>query len=126
MERGRLAKLGLYGMSEFFNGGAGDHPFTNRVEALEEALKPSRVVGQELMLLLLLMPPTNVRVESRTATTAFLVWTHALVTANNIELDRALGDAAFVNIAVLPGGTSSYTDTGLAEKTRYRYRLRLT
>jgi len=108
-----------------FNGGTGLHPFTNRVEALEEAPKPSRLMGEELMLLLLLMPPTDFRVESRTATTAILVWTHTLVTANNIEIDRALGDAAFVNIAVLPGGTTTYTDTGLAEKTRYRYRLRL-
>ncbi len=108
-----------------FNGGAGLHPFTNKVEIPEEAPKPSRVMGQELMLLLLLMPPTDVRVESRTATTVLLVWTHTLATANNIEIDRALGDAAFVNIAVLPGGTTQFTDTGLAEKTRYRYRLRL-
>ena len=112
-------------MSGFFNGGTGLHPFDNRVEVPEEAPKPSRLVGQELMLLLLLMPPTDVRVESRTSTTTFLTWTHTLLTTNNIEIDRALGDAAFVNIAVLPGGTSSYTDTGLAEKTRYRYRLRL-
>ena len=112
-------------MSGFFNGGTGLHSFDNRVEVLEEALRPSRFVGQELMLLLLLMPPTNFRVESRTSTTAFLTWTHTLLTANNIEIDRALGDAAFFNIAVLPGGTSSYTDTGLAEKTRYRYRMRL-
>ena len=109
-----------------FNGGAGLHPFTNRVEALKEAPKPSRLMGEELMLLLLLMPPTDVRVESRTATTAFLVWTHTLLTANNVEIDRALGDAAFINIAVLSGGTSSYTDTDLAEGTRYRYRIRLT
>ena len=113
-------------MSVLFNGGAGLHPFTNRVEIPEEAPKPSRVVGQELMLILLLMPPTDVRVESRTATTTLLVWTHTRVTANNVEVDRALGDAAFVNIATLPGGASSYTDTGLAEKTRYRYRMRLT
>ena len=113
-------------MSAIFNGGAGDHPFDNRVEVPEEAPRPSRLVGQELMLLLLLMPPTDVRVESRTATTTFLTWTHTLVTANNIEIDRALGDAAFVNIITLPGGASSYTDTGLAEKTRYRYRIRLT
>ena len=112
-------------MSRAFNGGAGLHPFDNRVEVPEEAPRPSRAVGQELMLLLLLMPPTNVRVESRAATTAFLTWIHTLATANNVEIDRALGDAAFVNIAVLPGGTSSYTDTGLAEKTRYRYRIRL-
>ncbi|KKK79030.1 hypothetical protein LCGC14_2837620 [marine sediment metagenome] len=112
-------------MSKTFNGGAGLHPFDNRIEVPEKPHRPSRVVGQELMLLLLLMPPTDFRVESRTATTAILVWTHTLVTANNIEIDRALGDAAFVNIAVLPGGTTTYTDTGLAEKTRYRYRLRL-
>ena len=109
-----------------FNGGAGLHPFTNRVEVPKEAPKPSRIMGQELMLILLLMPPTDVRVESRTATTAFLVWTHTLVTANNVEIDRALGDASFVNIATLPGGTTQFTDTGLAEKTRYRYRIRLT
>ena len=112
-------------MSRAFNGGAGLHPFDNRVEVPEEAPRPSRAVGQELMLLLLLMPPTNFRAESRTATTVLLTWTHTLLTANNIEVDRALGDAAFVNIATLPGGTTTYTDTGLAEKTRYRYRLRL-
>lgn len=123
---------GLHGMGRIaiFNGGTGTQPFTNGVEDPDEIvdpqIKPSRLMGEDLMLLLLLMPPTNFRVESRTPSTALLVWTHIIVPTNTVEVDRALGDGSFVNIAILDGSASSYTDTGLAEGIRYRYRLRLT
>jgi len=117
-------------MSVIFNGSTGLVPFTNKFAVRDDLPDPevklSRPVGQELMLLLLLMPPVRVRIESRTPTTARLVWSHIIVNTQNVEIDRALGDGSFSNIAILPGGIGTYIDTGLTEGTRYRYRLRLT
>ena len=113
-----------------FNGATGTQPFTNKEDVLVEVDRPqikfSRLMGEDLILLLLIMPPINFRVESRTASTTKLVWEFAAVSSALVEIDRALGDGSFVNIAILTGGIETYTDTGLAEKTRYRYRLRLT
>ena len=115
------------GRVRLFNGSTGLFPFTNDAEVPHEDLKPklSRLVGQELMLLLLIMPPTFLRVESTTTTTAKLVWTDNALSTQIVELERALGDGAFSNIAKLSGGAGTFTDIDLAIATRYRYRLRI-
>ncbi len=113
------------GRVRLFNGSTGLFPFTGGGEEEVEDEKPSRVMGMQALLLLLLLPPTNIRIESRTTTTAVLVWNNEATNFTLIEIDRALGDGAFANIAKLSTEAGTYTDTGLAVGTRYRYRLRI-
>ena len=114
-------------MSVAFTGGIGPQPFTNRRDPIEVIEEKSRVVNQSL-LSIWLATPVDFRVESRSETTAFLSWTNnhgAGVTG--IKIERALGDAAFSVIATLTDLTkTTYSDTGLALATRYRYRISVT
>lgn len=116
-------------MPLIFNGATGLFPITGRIEEAKEEDAPrlhrSRPVDQQALLLLILLAPTDLRVESRTTTTTYIIWAHPSGGSQLVELDRALGDGAFSNIAILPGGASDYTDTERAEGTRYRYRVRL-
>lgn len=107
----------------------GDLPLTGgREEELEEELPRlhrSRSADIQALLLLILLAPTDVRVESRTTSTATLAWNNKSTAGGSIEIDRALEDGAFVLIVSVSSGTQTYEDTGLAEGTRYRYRLRI-
>ena len=117
-------------MGAVFNGATGLFPFTGRLEEKEDDVdtrryQQSRPVDQQALLLLILLAPTDFRIESRTPSTAHLVWNTSGTGVTFIEIERALGDGSFAFIDRVAFQIAKFTDTGLAIGTRYRYRLRI-
>ncbi len=63
---------------------------------------------------------------SRTETTTLLRWSDVSSGETGFEIERALGDGAFSNIATTAASIEEYADSGLTDGTRYRYRARTT
>jgi hypothetical protein len=69
--------------------------------------------------------PSGLGAAGLSRSTVELTWTGAEEgTVEEYEIERTTGTAAFEPVASAPGGSISYTDEGLAEDTRYRYRIR--
>ena len=68
--------------------------------------------------------PANLRVYATGETTTTLRWDDNSTTETGFEVDRALGDGSFSQIATPVANATSLDDTGLVEGTRYRYRVR--
>lgn len=98
------------------------------MEPEEEEVEPRTRIYNKILFEKWLIAPANFRVESRSETTVQLSWTNQHGPgATTIEIERALGDAAFALIVSLTDLTdTNYQDTGLTSGTRYRYRIRVT
>ena len=70
--------------------------------------------------------PTGLRATALSRTSIQLTWTNGSVEQSGIMIERCQGSActAFVQIGMAPGTATSVTDTGLARRTTYTYRVR--
>ncbi|MDR2429404.1 MAG: fibronectin type III domain-containing protein, partial [Puniceicoccales bacterium] len=68
--------------------------------------------------------PTEFNATATGQTTIALTWVASPTADATCELERKTGENAFVKIADLPAGSTSYTDAGLTPATGYIYRLR--
>ncbi len=70
--------------------------------------------------------PTNLRATALSRTSIVLTWTNGTVSQSGIMIERCPGSACsdFVQIGMAPGTATSVTDTGLARRTTYSYRVR--
>lgn len=53
-----------------------------------------------------------------------LTWTDASDTESGFEIQRRTGDTDWTTVTTVPQNTTSFSDTGLADYTHYRYRVR--
>jgi hypothetical protein len=75
------------------------------------------------------LPPFTPSALSATATSPSqinLSWSDNSNNETVFEIERSTDRLTFNLIATVPAGTNSYADTGLAETTQYRYRVRAT
>jgi PKD repeat protein len=70
--------------------------------------------------------PADLRATARSRTSIQLTWTNGPVSQSGIMIERCQGTGCsnFVQIGMAPGTASALTDTGLARRTTYRYRVR--
>jgi PKD repeat protein len=70
--------------------------------------------------------PTNLRATALSRTSIELTWTNGTVSQSGIMIERCTGSACsdFVQIGMASGTATSVTDTGLARRTTYTYRVR--
>jgi serine protease AprX len=70
--------------------------------------------------------PTGLSVTATTTSTIGLAWSDVSNDEDGFTLQRCDGGScpAFITIATLPAGTTSYLDSGLAAGTSYSYRVR--
>ena len=70
--------------------------------------------------------PTNLTIGARTGSSIGLRWTNgsAAQLAVKIERCRGTGCTNFVQVATVAGTAVTFTDTGLAARTKYTYRMR--
>ncbi len=70
--------------------------------------------------------PTNLRATALSRTSIGLTWTNGTVSQSGIMIERCPGAACsdFIQIGMAPGTATSVTDTGLARRTTYTYRVR--
>ena len=70
--------------------------------------------------------PTNLTATALSRTSIRLTWTNGTVSQSGIMIERCPGAACsdFVQIGMAPGTATSVTDTGLARRTTYTYRVR--
>ena len=70
--------------------------------------------------------PTNLKATALGRTSIELTWTNGAVSQSGIMIERCPGSACtnFVQIGMAPGTATSVTDTGLARRTFYTYRIR--
>lgn len=72
--------------------------------------------------------PSGLVSTAQSASSVSLAWTDNESGSGlnyTVQLERALGAAAFALVATLPNGSVSYVDTGLTANTGYRYRVRM-
>ena len=68
--------------------------------------------------------PTGLTATVASSTQINLSWTDNSTNETAFEVYRATGAGSYVLAAVLPPGTTSYADKGLAANTTYSYRVR--
>ena len=70
--------------------------------------------------------PANLRAAALGRTSIELTWTNGTVSQSGIMIERCPGSGCtdFVQIGMAPGTATSVTDTGLARRTTYTYRVR--
>ena len=70
--------------------------------------------------------PTNLSATALSRTSIVLTWTNGTVSQSGIMIERCPGAACsdFVQIGMASGTATSVTDTGLARRTTYTYRVR--
>ncbi len=70
--------------------------------------------------------PANLRATALSRTSIELTWTNGTVSQSGIMIERCQGSGCsdFVQVGMAPGTARSFTDTGLARRTTYRYRVR--
>jgi titin len=68
--------------------------------------------------------PANLRATNVTNNRVDLAWDDTSTGESNFELERALGSAAFAQIALPVADSTTYSDQGLSAETAYRYRIR--
>lgn len=69
--------------------------------------------------------PTNVASSAPSFTVAVLTWTDASATESGFTIERKTGlNGTWQQIADLPAGATTYTDTGLIPNTTYYYRVK--
>lgn len=70
--------------------------------------------------------PTNLTAAALTSSSIRLNWTNGTIDQTGVRVERCKGSgcANFAQVAVLPGTPATFTDTGLARRTTYTYRVR--
>jgi FtsP/CotA-like multicopper oxidase with cupredoxin domain len=69
--------------------------------------------------------PTNFRRTGQTASSISVAWTDASTNETGYQLQRqTVGTTTWVDVVTTAANATSYTDTGLAGKTSYYYRIR--
>jgi PKD repeat protein len=70
--------------------------------------------------------PSDLRAMALSRTSIALTWTNGSVSQSGIMIERCAGQACsdFAQIGMAPGTATSATDTGLARRTTYTYRVR--
>lgn len=69
--------------------------------------------------------PVNLRVSSTSSSSISLAWDHDDSSELSFDLERMpAGGGSWSTLANPPGGSSSYSDTGLAPESSFTYRLR--
>jgi hypothetical protein len=68
--------------------------------------------------------PTNLSATAVSSSQIDLSWTDNASTETGFRIQRAVGTAAFTEIAVVTANVTTYADTSLSAATQYRYRVR--
>lgn len=70
--------------------------------------------------------PASLLASQVTATSAVLTWTHTARNATRVVVERCRGSSCtnFTTLATLPGDSVRYSNSGLARRTTYRWRVR--
>jgi hypothetical protein len=73
-----------------------------------------------------LFPPENLTASALTKSSARLMWTNGTTNQTGVRIERCQGSGCtnFTQIAMVGGTATTYTDSGLAANTTYRYRVR--
>lgn len=70
--------------------------------------------------------PTSLTATALSSSSILLSWANATTSQAEVRVERCRGSGctSFAQVAALPGTATSFTDTGLAARTTYRYRVR--
>jgi hypothetical protein len=70
--------------------------------------------------------PTNLTATALSSGSIGLIWTNRTADQTDVRVERCTGSGctSFVEVAIVPGSATSFTDSGLAARTIYRYRVR--
>jgi PKD repeat protein len=72
------------------------------------------------------VPPTNLTATALARASIRLTWTNGTSSQTEVRIERCRGAGCsnFAEVASVAGSATSFTDTGLAARTTYRYRVR--
>ncbi|HVT88874.1 MAG TPA: NPCBM/NEW2 domain-containing protein, partial [Tepidisphaeraceae bacterium] len=100
----------------YFNGQLDDVRIYNQI------IDPGEVNG----LALAPAAPTNLVVTPASGTELDLSWTDVATTETGYKVERSEAGGPFIQIALLPAGSTSYDDVGLTQNVAFSYRVRAT
>jgi fibronectin type 3 domain-containing protein len=101
--------------ANYFNGSIDELRIYNRVLSAAEVAALSTAPSA----------PAGFTATAQSASTIQLNWTNGTIAAQNIEVDRKTGaGGAYSQIALLPGGATTFTDTNRIAGTQYFYKIR--
>ena len=98
--------------------------YTYRVRAYNDAGYSSYSNEAEAVTATIPSAPTDLKAETVTASEIKLTWRDRSDNETGFKIERKRGDGRFEEIDTVRANVTSYSDTGLAENTKYTYRVR--